>query len=97
MVKPKVIIGVGGEVLSALGGKSGIMNWRGSAWYDDELTCVFMVTLHPSYLQRGQRQFIPVVIADFKKAKRLLREGWTDPEYNYVTDQQEAQKWYETF
>ena len=93
-VQPKLIIGVGGEVLSALGQKKGIMNWRGSAWFDDELGCIFMVTLHPSYLQRGQRQFIPVVVADFRKAKRLLRDGWRDPEYTYITDPEEAERWY---
>lgn len=96
-VDPKVVICCGNEAMEALTGQTGILSWRGSAWWDEELKLIIVATLHPSYIMRGQWHMLGPVIEDFKKAKRLLRDGWQDPEYSYITNNTEAQLWYQEF
>lgn len=96
-VNPKILILVGNEAMEAIVGKTGILSWRGSSWWDEELKLIVLVTLHPSYLMQGQWHMFGYVLADLKKAKRLLNEGWTEPNFTYITDPTEAKLWFQEF
>lgn len=93
-VNPKVLVAMGNEALWGLTSKTGIMNWRGSAWWDEELKLILVATLHPSFIMRGNFHLFDVMVADFKKAKRLLEQGLPDIYVEYITDTAEAELWY---
>jgi uracil-DNA glycosylase family 4 len=68
LVQPRVILALGATAMQVLTGKDGITKWRGSA-----VPCTLIpgdipvvVTLHPSYIQRGQWHLYPYVRHDFE-------------------------------
>ena len=65
-VKPNVIVPLGNEALSALTGKSGVTNWRGSILWSDELMCKVIPTVHPALVMR-QWDYAPLALFDFKR------------------------------
>ena len=79
--KPEVVIGMGNLALWAYTNEWGIGNWRGS-----EMTalngCNFVPTLHPSSILRNWATR-PYVIADLKKVKRRLTDGFIKPIWDF--------------
>jgi uracil-DNA glycosylase family 4 len=71
--KPRVILALGNvasRTLTGLAGeKKGVMYLRGY-WFDTPHGIV-CPTLHPSFLQRGEKRLIPVVADDIEKALRI--------------------------
>jgi uracil-DNA glycosylase len=95
-VKPKLIIGAGGVPLWALTphGNSkfgGIMNWRGSQTYTEELhgqKYPYLPIVHPAYLLRSW-DIRSVLVHDLKaRAARFLSGGisWGAPKYASTCD-----------
>ncbi|MFA5132923.1 MAG: DNA polymerase [Candidatus Paceibacterota bacterium] len=68
LVKPNIILALGAPAMQVLTGKDGITKWRGST-----VPCTLIpgnipvvITLHPSYIQRGQWHLYPYVRHDFE-------------------------------
>ena len=87
-VRPNMILALGKHAMEVLTGKEGILNWRGS-----EVDCKLlpgvpvMLTLHPSYLQRGQMALYPYVRHDVKVfAERGFNVRPTTTPYNSIID-----------
>lgn len=84
IVKPKIIIAVGGTALWATTGKNGIENWRSS-----QLPCVFdpsitvIPTYHPSaILRQWENRYL--AIHDLKRAHRIWLAGpEPQPSWNF--------------
>ena len=71
--KPRVILALGNVATRTLtgmsGDKQGVMYLRGY-WFDTPHGIV-VPTVHPSFIQRGKKNFIPVATADINLAVRL--------------------------
>jgi len=75
IVKPKIILALGATAMRALTDKTEITKWRGSV-VDSTLipNTPIMITLHPSYLQRGNMKLYIFVRHDIK---RFAEMGFT--------------------
>lgn len=75
-VKPKVVIGFGGEALRALTGLKGIEAHRGSIYYRKNIPIV--CTFHPAAILRGggtSYWYAPAAIHDMQRAKMVVTQG----------------------
>ena len=72
-VKPRTILALGRYAMEVLTGKEQVTKWRGSV-VDGILIpgTQVLITLHPSYLQRGNMFLYPYVRADFKQYGELV-------------------------
>jgi uracil-DNA glycosylase family 4 len=75
----KVIIPLGNTALSALSINGKIGKERGSVLYDEKRKIVFLPTYHPSYIQRGNFDEEPTVVADLRKARELSLKKYIPP------------------
>ena len=98
LVQPNIIVGLGGHVLWALTGATGVMKWRGSQlrtavlpehWPADvtrpAAPLKFIPTLHPSMVNRdfSQRQ---IVVQDLKRvaAEAGSKDYTNEPHWNFI-------------
>lgn len=83
LVKPRVIVALGGTALWALTGYESIVKWRGSL-LDGPLQATILPTYHPAAVLR-MWEWRAVAILDLKRAAKELRNGPTPkPEWNFV-------------
>lgn len=77
-VKPTVIVALGNWALFGLTGSTGITKYRGSilpCQFDSSIKVV--AALHPSFIQRGMWNKMPLLIWDLARAKEESEiEGW---------------------
>lgn len=84
--KVRLVLLLGKEPLRYILGKSGdgaITNWRGSFLKKNNITVG--VTYHPAYITR-QRELYPILCFDFRRAKVILEQGFSEPKYNFTID-----------
>lgn len=84
--RPRIIIGLGELPLLCFGGKSGIMNWRGSCLEVKlgESSCKFIPTIHPEKFMK-QWEWRYFAKQDIRRAKReSSHRKYNFPETNYV-------------
>ncbi len=84
----KILVPVGASALHALDVEGSITKVRGSVYLYPPF--VVVPTFHPSYIMRAQFKkessevtYKYVWIADFRKALRLLAQGWTPPREDF--------------
>jgi len=66
-----IVIALGNTALEALTGYSNVMKYRGTILQSSIVKGLKVIpTIHPAFLIRGQTACNPVVIADFRKAKK---------------------------
>lgn len=89
-VKPNLIIALGNTALWALTGKWGVVDWRGSElWcdqirFEDGTSPTVIPTYHPAAVLR-QWDWRPVAVHDLKKAARMSRSRERPrPQYRYI-------------
>lgn len=83
LVKPDVIIALGGTALWALTGNESIVKWRGSLLSHGS-GAVVLPTYHPAAILR-MWEWRAVAVLDLKRACRELRNGRTlPPEWNFI-------------
>lgn len=87
LVKPRVIVALGGTALWALTGNESIVKWRGSLLQRDSEGSggsVVIPTYHPAAVLR-MWEWRAVAILDLKRAAKQLRHGITrPPDWNFV-------------
>lgn len=89
LVKPRVIVALGGWALWALTGATGILKWRGSQiWTQDAGPRVKLIpTVHPAAVLR-EMSLRPTVVVDLKRAARerdTPPERYSnEPEWNFI-------------
>lgn len=71
LVRPRLIIALGGTPLWALTGNSGILKWRGSRLSPPHLEATVFPTLHPAAVLR-QMDLLPVFKMDLGRAKTIF-------------------------
>lgn len=83
LVRPNIIIALGGTPLWALTGHEGILRWRGSQlWTDIEPRTKLIPTIHPAAILREYAYRKPAV----NDLKRAARERNNDGEYRNIPD-----------
>lgn len=86
---PNVVLCLGNTALWALGGRTGIKNWRGTTFSSTHTVADYkcLATYHPAAVLRGW-ELRPIVLADLLKIKREMkypeirrptREIWIEP------------------
>src|SRR6266404_950065 len=87
MVKPKVIVALGGTPLWALTGLNGITRWRGSMLYTSDMgiPTKLIPTIHPAAVLREWSNRA-IVVHDLKRAAEY-RDGqpYPDPGWKFIT------------
>lgn len=79
----RVLLPTGNTSLEALTGERGITKLRGSVFEFGKEAVV--PTFHPRYIQE-QWHMWDVWVADFMKAKSIVRSGWNKPEENFIIE-----------
>lgn len=83
LVKPKVIVALGGTALWALTGNESIVKWRGSL-LEGPGDCTVIPTYHPSVILR-MWEWRAVAVLDLKRACKELRRGPTPkPDWKFI-------------
>lgn len=86
---PNVVLCLGNTALWAMGGRTGIKNWRGTTFSSTHTVADYkcLATYHPAAVLRGW-ELRPIVLADLLKVKREMeypdvrrpkREIWIEP------------------
>lgn len=82
-IRPDLIIALGDTALWALTGKRGIVKWRGSQIWSDEMHCKVLPTYHPAAILR-QWSWRFIAVEDLKRAQRWLDETDWQPQYRFT-------------
>ncbi len=77
---PKIILALGNEALRFCVGHDGISKWRGSVLRRDRSYVI--PTYHPAAALRAG-DIAPQIVFDFKRAAKVLRDGYTPPTYDF--------------
>jgi uracil-DNA glycosylase family 4 len=84
--KPKVVVPLGNVPMNFLLGVKGIEDRRGYVY-----TCTYaghsfhvVPTYHPSFIMRGNQNLTDVHSIDIKRALRVVREGYREPDCRYL-------------
>jgi uracil-DNA glycosylase family 4 len=83
---PKILVPMGAHALKAITSKRGISNWRGCPTrpiMEIKHDCVVVPTYHPSTLHYNYVLWI-LIVADFMKVKRIQKEGFEWPQFNFI-------------
>lgn len=86
LVKPELIIALGGSALWALTGQQSIVKWRGSLldFTGGPSPIRVLPTYHPAAVLR-QWEWRNIMVHDLRRARRELIEGRTpEPQYNFL-------------
>lgn len=93
LVKPRVIVALGGTALWALTGNESIVKWRGSllnpeqgsvGWVLSGPQPIFLPTYHPSAILR-MWEWRAIAVLDLKRAAKELRSGPTSvPSWQFI-------------
>lgn len=99
-IKPKMVIGFGGEALKALTGHGGIESWRGSIFKINSHT-KSICTFHPSALMRGGGRghwYLPATLMDLNKVVEESKNpnGPHEPKVEVVADADILDEWFKT-
>lgn len=93
---PNVVLCLGNTALWALGGRTGIKNWRGTTFESTHTVAGYkcLATYHPAAVLRGW-ELRPIVLADLLKVKREMeypdvrrpkREIWIEPTFDDIRE-----------
>jgi len=82
-VNPSVIVALGGPAIRSLYKPGvGVREVMGFTLYNDELPGIPVIpTYHPSYISRGHWDEAALVLAHFRKAKRIMEQGGVAEKY----------------
>ena len=86
LIRPNVILALGGAALWALTGLNGILRWRGSQiWTDDKPRTKLIPSIHPSAILR-EMSLRPIVIHDIKRAAAEAQtpDYQNEPKWNFI-------------
>lgn len=84
--QPKVIVALGNVAMRVLIDRSGIEAKRGYVYRYalGGFRCWVVPTYHPSFIMRGKQNLTDVQAIDIKRALRVAREGYTEPDSLYL-------------
>lgn len=85
LVRPNLIIAVGGLALWTITGQTGILKWRGSRLSPPDLGCTVVPIIHPASVLR-QMELLPVLQMDLKRVKNILTGEQVPRHYNFTID-----------
>jgi DNA polymerase len=84
LIRPSMIIALGGTALWALTDLDGIMKWRGSMLsFDKNPSIRVLPTLHPAAILR-QWEMRNVLIQDLRRAKEYVRKEWPTTKWSFT-------------
>lgn len=86
-LNPAVIVALGGPAIRSLVGPGiGVREVMGFTLYNDELPGIPIIpTYHPSYIMRRHWDEVALVLAHFRKAKRIAEQGGITEKYGSYT------------
>ena len=83
-LQPKVLVALGDVAMQRLLGMTGISMKQNYAWWSDRYSLWVVPALHPSYIQRGNHRYQPVLGHAIRKAMRIAEGGYEHEKFHTI-------------